>query len=80
MAIRVVDHHCKPRGASPDRIDDILGSTGKGAVADCIAGLYRERATRGPSCAWSAEIWMKSSISAWIESAPTLLAAAGQHR
>jgi hypothetical protein len=47
IAILVVDHHGKPRGASPDPIDDILGSTGKGAVADCIAGLYREQGKKG---------------------------------
>lgn len=43
----VIDHHTKPRGTYPDPVDDILGSTGKGAVADCIAGLYRERGKQG---------------------------------
>jgi len=43
----VIDHHTKPRGTNPDPVDDILGSTGKGAVADCVAGLYRERGKMG---------------------------------
>jgi AAA domain len=43
VAILVIDHHTKRRGADPDPIDDILGSTGKGAVADGVMGLYRER-------------------------------------
>jgi AAA domain len=45
--IAVIDHHTKPRGTHPDPVDDILGSTGKGAVADCVAGLYRERGKQG---------------------------------
>jgi hypothetical protein len=45
--IGVIDHHTKPRGTHPDPVDDILGSTGKGAVADCVAGLYRDRGKRG---------------------------------
>ena len=43
IAILVIDHHTKRRGADPDPVDDILGSTGKGAVADGVMGLYRER-------------------------------------
>jgi hypothetical protein len=43
----IIDHHTKPRGTHPDPVDDILGSTGKGAVADCLAGLYRERGEKG---------------------------------
>jgi AAA domain len=45
--IGVIDHHMKPRGTHPDPVDDILGSTGKGAVADVVAGLYRDRNKRG---------------------------------
>lgn len=47
VAILVIDHHTKRRGADPDPVDDILGSTGKGAVADCAMGLYRERGKPG---------------------------------
>jgi len=46
-AILGIDHHAKPRGTHPDPVDDILGSTGKGAVADCLIGLYRERGKQG---------------------------------
>jgi hypothetical protein len=46
-AIMGIDHHGKPRGTHPDPVDDILGSTGKGAVADCLMGLYRERGKQG---------------------------------
>jgi hypothetical protein len=46
-AILLVDHHSKPRGTNPDPVDDILGSTGKGAAADIIIGLYRERGKKG---------------------------------
>jgi hypothetical protein len=45
--IGLIDHHTKPRGTTPDPVDDILGSTGKGAVADVAAGLYRERGKKG---------------------------------
>jgi hypothetical protein len=40
--VLMVDHHRKG-GASADAIGDIMGSTAKGAMADCIWGLYRER-------------------------------------
>jgi hypothetical protein len=46
-AMLLIDHHTKPRGTHPDPVDDILGSTGKGAVANCVAGLYRERGKKG---------------------------------
>jgi AAA domain len=46
-AILLVDHHSKPRGMNPDPVDDILGSTGKGAAADIVMGLYRERGKKG---------------------------------
>jgi hypothetical protein len=37
----VIDHHKK--GGIDDPIDDIMGSTGKAAVADGVIGLYRNR-------------------------------------
>jgi len=43
----MVDHHSKGFGANPDAVADILGSTAKGAMADCILGLYRERGKAG---------------------------------
>jgi predicted transcriptional regulator len=46
-AILLVDHHSKPKGMAPDPIDDLLGSTGKGAAADIVMGLYRKRGERG---------------------------------
>jgi len=42
------DHHKKVKGEAMDAISDILGSTAKGAIADTILGLYRER---GKPCA-----------------------------
>lgn len=42
-AILLVDHHRKSNAGEPDAIADILGSTAKGALADTIWGLYRER-------------------------------------
>ena len=43
-AALLVDHHSSHGfGANPDAVGDILGSTAKGALADCIWGLYRER-------------------------------------
>lgn len=42
-AIVLIDHHKKGKGFDPDVITDILGSTAKGAMADTIIGLYRER-------------------------------------
>lgn len=40
-ALLVVEHHKK--AFAGDGVSDILGSTAKGAVADTIIGLYRER-------------------------------------
>jgi len=44
-ATMMTDHHNKRGGfgTNPDAVGDILGSTAKGALADCIWGLYRER-------------------------------------
>ena len=46
-AVLMVDHHRKGFGADPDAVGDILGSTAKGAMADCVWGLYRERGKAG---------------------------------
>jgi RecA-family ATPase len=46
-AVVMVDHHRKGFGANPDAITDILGSTAKGALADNVWGLYRERGQVG---------------------------------
>jgi hypothetical protein len=43
----LVDHHSKGAGADTDMVTDILGSTAKGAMADCIWSLYRERGKTG---------------------------------
>jgi hypothetical protein len=52
IAIVLVDHHKKPMGAAdPNPIDDILGSTAKGAVADATWGLYKEQGKRGAKLA-----------------------------
>jgi len=44
-AIVFIDHHNK--GPASDRVCDILGSTAKGAVADTIWALYREKGKSG---------------------------------
>lgn len=46
-AVVMIDHHRKGFGGNPDAVGDILGSTAKGAMADCIWGLYRERGKSG---------------------------------
>jgi AAA domain/IclR helix-turn-helix domain len=46
-AILLVDHHSKPKGTDPDPVDDVLGSTAKGAAADIVMGLYRKRGEQG---------------------------------
>lgn len=46
-AVVLIDHHRKGNGENPDTIADILGSTAKGAMADTVWGLYRERGKRG---------------------------------
>ena len=43
----LIDHHRKPGAQGADAIDDVLGSTGKSAVADTIWGLYRKRGEHG---------------------------------
>lgn len=45
-AILILDHHHKMSGGL-DCVSDILGSTAKGAVADTLWGLYRERGKTG---------------------------------
>jgi predicted transcriptional regulator len=42
-AVLLVDHHKKGLLEQPDSVGDILGSVGKGAIADNSIGLYRER-------------------------------------
>lgn len=46
-SVVLVDHHRKPAGGVDDVINDVLGSTGKAAVADAIIGLYRDRGRQG---------------------------------
>ena len=40
-SLLVLEHHNK--GFTGDPVQDIIGSTAKAAVVDCVAGLYRER-------------------------------------
>jgi len=47
LAILLIDHHRKPAGMESNPIDDILGSTGKAAVADAALGLFREQGKHG---------------------------------
>jgi len=42
-AIVIIDHHRKGKDEVQDAISDILGSTAKGAMADTVLGLYRDR-------------------------------------
>ncbi len=42
MSVTFIDHHRKPGPDVNDAIDDIMGSTAKTGVADCIWGLYRK--------------------------------------
>lgn len=37
-----LDHHAKPKGFNPNPVDDLMASTAKSAVADTLAGLYRD--------------------------------------
>ena len=46
VAVMIVDHHHKGMG-DPNAVSDILGSTGKSAIADCLWGLYREQGKAG---------------------------------
>ncbi len=46
-SLLLVDHHRKSGGFEGGAIDDILGSTGKSAVADAALGLYRNSGKRG---------------------------------
>ena len=50
-AVVLNDHHHKGSLAQPDAIADILGSTAKGAMADSVWGLYRERGKLGAKLA-----------------------------
>jgi len=44
-AVLLIDHHNKL--GNEDAIDAVLGSTAKGAIADCIWGLFREQGKAG---------------------------------
>jgi hypothetical protein len=45
--ILLIDHHRKGNGqGGADAVDDVMGSTGKSAVADTVWGLYRKRGER----------------------------------
>ena len=46
-AVLMVDHHRKGFGLNPDAVGDILGSTAKGAMADSIWGLYKNKNRKG---------------------------------
>lgn len=41
------DHHRKASVMGANVVDDVMGSTGKAAVADCIWGLYKQQGKRG---------------------------------
>jgi RecA-family ATPase len=47
IACIIVDHHTKPKGADPNPVDDILGSSAKAAVPDTLIGLYKEQGKSG---------------------------------
>lgn len=49
--VLMVDHHHKGGLSDPDAVSDILGSTAKGAMADSVWGLYRERGKPGAKLA-----------------------------
>jgi len=52
LAIIGVDHHNQAAGKGDlDAVQDVLGSTGKVAVADCVAGLYRKRGEKDATLA-----------------------------
>lgn len=42
LCVLLIDHHRKPGLEVVDAIDDVMGSTAKVGVADCIWGLYRK--------------------------------------
>jgi hypothetical protein len=44
LTVLGIDHHLKSMTGDP--VHDLLGSTSKAAVCDCIIGLYRERGQR----------------------------------
>jgi len=50
VCVLAIDHHRKP-GMVTDVVDDVMGSTGKSAVADTIWGLYRQRGDKGANLA-----------------------------
>ena len=47
ISILLIDHHTKSKGFEGDPIDDIMGSTGKAAVADSAIGLYKQQGIKG---------------------------------
>ncbi len=47
IAMLMNDHHRKNSGFESSPVDDLLGSTGKAAVADALMGLYREQGKHG---------------------------------
>lgn len=47
IAVLCLDHHRKPTGFVGDPVDDLVGTTAKSAVADCLIGLYKEQGRAG---------------------------------
>jgi len=45
--IHTNDHHRKPGIRGQDPVDDMMSSTGKAAIYDCIWGLYKTQGKRG---------------------------------
>lgn len=68
-AIILIDHHKKRGDNNPDAIADILGSTGKGAMADTIIGLYRERGKAGAKLDVTGRDVEEQSLSIYFERA-----------
>lgn len=47
VTILVIDHSRKNNGFTPSAVDDLMGSTGKSAVADAMLNLYKEQGKQG---------------------------------
>lgn len=51
IACIIIHHHAKPKGADPNPVDDIMGSSAIAGIADTAIGLYKEQGKAGAKLA-----------------------------
>jgi hypothetical protein len=85
MAVMIIDHHNKMGAANPgttdgdnlDPVTNILGSTAKAALCDCIWGLYKQQGKGGATLAITGRDVDDRRLSLWYDKATSCWQAQG---